>query len=163
MAKEFQPSERYLSVRVTEDGLIVIKATAPNQAMLVNGKAQKVAQELKKRGYAQCFVFSDSVTLPLIDPKMPEDVNGQIIPVDRYYGAIKKRVIEGYSRIDDTLVAQICAGIEFERGNARRATVEYYMGEKRIVDALQRVGFTSIQVTHHETEPFYNITAHKPR
>jgi len=163
VADDFQPADRYTSVRITEDGLVVVKATAPNQVMLVNGKAQEVADLLHKKGYAQAFVFSDSVTLPLIDPEMQEDVESQIVPVDRYYDAIKQRVVRGYTSIDDQLVAQISAGIEFERGNARRGTVEYYMGEKTIVDTLRKVGFTNIQVTHHETEPFYNITAKKPR
>ncbi len=163
VAIDFQSTSRYTSVRVTEDGLVVVKATAPNQVMLVNGKAQEVADALHKRGYAQAFVFSDSITLPLIDPEMSEDVKGQIVPVDRYYDVIKERVVRGYSGIDDKLVAQISAGIEFERGNARRATVEYYMGEKTIVDTLRKVGFINIQVTHHQTEPFYNITAEKPR
>jgi SAM-dependent methyltransferase len=159
----FQPTDNYTLIRITEDGLVVVKATAPNQIMLVNGKAQEVADKLHQKGYAQTFVFSDSVTLPLIDPEMPEDVNGQIIPVDEYYDAIKQRVVKGYAGIDDQLVAQMSAGIEFERGNARRATVEYYMGEKTIVDTLNKIGFSNIQVTHHETEPFYNITADKTR
>jgi SAM-dependent methyltransferase len=163
VAENFQPADRYASVRVTEDGLVVVKATTPNQIMLVNGKTQEVADALHKKGYTQSFIFSDSIALPLIDPKMHEDVEGQIVPVDRYYEEIKQRVVRGYADIDDQLVAQISDGIELERGNARRATVEYYMGEKTIVDTLKKVGFDNIQVTHHETEPFYNITSKKPR
>jgi len=93
---------------------------------------------------------------------MPEDVSGQIIPVGKYYDALEKRVVKGYAGIDDKLVSQIRAGIDFEKGNARRGTVEYYMGEKQIVNTLHKVGFKDINITHHETEPFYNITAKKP-
>ena len=160
--KDFQPKDKYASVKINEEGLIIAKATAPNQVLLVSGKSQEVADKLKKRGYSQIFVFSDSIVLPLIDPKIQEDVKNHIKPVDKYYNEIEQRVINGYAGIDDKLVNQIITGIEFERGNARRGTAEYYMGEKKILNALKEVGFININVVHHKIEPFYNIVAEKP-
>lgn len=152
----------YAYVRITEEGFVVLKANKPDEMMLQENKSIEIAHLLKNRGYKQMFIFEDSISMPLIDPKMPEDIEGQIKPVDRYYDAIRNRVTQGYGGVDDKLVAQINAGIEFERGNARRGVVEYYMGENQIVKTLEKVGFADITVKHHQTEPFYNITAKKP-
>ncbi len=160
--QEAENKKNYASVKITEDGLVVLRANNPNELIITKDLAYKVRDEMKNRGYKQMFVFDDSLTLPLIDPEMPEDVRGQIEPVNRYYEAIKNKVMKGYSGIDDELVAQIIKGIDFESGNARRGTVEYYMGEEQIVRTLREVGFIDIRVTHHEEEPFYNITARKP-
>lgn len=159
--ENLKPESGYASVRITEDGLVFIRATTHNQVMLVDGVSEEVAQKLKERGYKQMFVFSDSIVMPLMDPEMLND-REYIHQVGRYYAAIKERAKKGYSGIDDVLVAQISAGVEFEKGNARRGVIEYYMSERTIVDTLKKVGFIDIQVTHHEAEPFYNITAKKP-
>ncbi|MFH2028701.1 MAG: hypothetical protein ABIJ08_06160 [Nanoarchaeota archaeon] len=44
-----------------------------------------------------------------------------------------------------------------------RDIVGNYFGEKTIVNTLDTVGFTDIDVKHHTTEPFYNITTVKPK
>jgi len=93
---------------------------------------------------------------------MEEDVEGHIKPVEGYYSAIKEKVRKGYAGVDDELVEKISAGIDFEKSNATKGLVEYYMGEQKIVKTLDKVGFTDIKVFHHSGEPFYNIVAKKP-
>jgi len=119
---------------------------------------------LRNKGYKQITVFecAGGIIIPLIDTQMPDDIERHIIPVNRFYDEIQRRA-NGYSGIDDELVGQISKGIEFERGNALKGIVEFYMGESIILNTLQKVGFVDIHVTHHRTEPFYNITAKKPR
>lgn len=70
----------YTPIRITGEGMVVIKATAPDQVALVDGKSEVIAQQLNEKGYKQMFVFSDSIVIPLIDPEMPEDVVGQMVP-----------------------------------------------------------------------------------
>lgn len=144
---EFLSSE----VVVDRQGIVRIKSKEPPEMM----------RFLLGRGY--CNVSNPDATnveMPLIDPLMPEDVAGYITPVDEYYDAIKSRAKECHGICDDVM-EQLLQGIEEERMNAKKGIVEYYMGEQQILGALKNTGFTSVEIKHHETEPFYNITAIK--
>lgn len=140
-------------VLVDKDGIVHVTAQKPIDLM----------RTLHGKGYKSLSIeHGSAVTMPLIDPSMPEDVAGHIVPVDGYYAAIKSRIVRGYQGVDDELVAKISKGLADESGKARKGIVEYYMGEPQILAALNDVGFKDVQVKHHEIEPFYNITAVKP-
>jgi len=143
------PLGDYFSAKINKDGMVVIN------------HAPGMEDELKSRGYRQMVVQGNCLSLPLIDPEMPEDFDGLVMPVDKFYDAIKKRQME-YEGTDDALVARIFEGTDNERNYARKGIVEHYMGERRIINALGNAGFEEIKVKHHEKEPFYNITAKKP-
>ncbi|MEM2916387.1 MAG: hypothetical protein QXT19_03470, partial [Candidatus Woesearchaeota archaeon] len=138
-------------VVVDKEGIVRIKSEKPIEMI----------RFLLGRGYGNVSSpDATNVEMPLIDPTMPEDVARYIAPVDEYYDAIKSRAKECYS-IGDGVMKQLLQGIEEERMNAKKGIVEYYMGEQQILDALKNTGFTNIEIKHHETEPFYNITAIK--
>src|SRR3989338_501562 len=159
----------YLPVNVNEMGNVIIslnqrKDNTVNRLIGTITKPSEIKSALRNKGYKQITVFecAGGIIIPLIDTQMPDDIERHIIPVNRFYDEIQRRA-NGYSGIDDELVGQISKGIEFERGNALKGIVEFYMGESIILNTLQKVGFVDIHVTHHRTEPFYNITAKKPR
>lgn len=160
-------SGRYFVMRVTDDGLISISAAAsPNskdKLVMTSNEAKRIAYKMHNRGHAQILLFSNQVVMPLIDQEMDADVLGLVKPVNRFYDAIMARVLQGYAGRDDLLVEKERKGTDFERANAARGIVEYYMAEATIVETLRKVGFVDIRVKHHETEPFYNITANKPK
>ncbi|MEM4246992.1 MAG: class I SAM-dependent methyltransferase [Candidatus Woesearchaeota archaeon] len=136
---------------VDNQGIVRIKSEEPIGMM----------RFLISKGYGNISTTgATAVEMPLIDSSMPEDVAGHIAPVDAYYDAIRSRT-NAYKGIDDELAERISRGIEDEREKAKKGIVEYYMGEQQILDALENTGFTNIRVKHHETEPFYNITAIK--
>ncbi|MBI4454156.1 methyltransferase domain-containing protein [Candidatus Woesearchaeota archaeon] len=159
----------YVPVNINKGGFVIISLNQ-RKYNIVNGligtftKPSEIKSALRNKDYKQISVFecSGGIVIPLIDTKMPEDIERHIIPVNRFYDEIQRRA-NGYSGIDDELVTQISKGIEFERHNALKGIVEFYMGESIIINALQKVGFVDIHATHHRTEPFYNITAKKPK
>jgi hypothetical protein len=124
--------------------------------------AQIIQNNLMQKRYRSVAAGENILVMPLIDDRMPEDVEGLIRPVDRFYYSIKARQIHAYAGIDEELLAEISHATDEERKNARKGLVEHYMGEKTILNTLKRVGFVDIKPKHHETEPFYNITARKP-
>ncbi|MBI1969266.1 hypothetical protein HYS48_01115 [Candidatus Woesearchaeota archaeon] len=160
-AEEKARQDHFPLVRITEEGLVTVKGR-PGSVILRESKPAELAERLSRRGYKQLLLFHDSVTFPLIDPEMEEDRQGLIEPVERYYAAIAQRLVESYGERDRVLVDQVLSGIAFEKGNAKRGTVEYYLGREKIEYALRRVGFVDIQVRQHNQVPFYNLTARKP-
>jgi SAM-dependent methyltransferase len=162
----FEPGKKYDCLP------IVGKHAEPEGAMIISRDgevilqtvrdAETTAKELQKRGYVGARPCArTTVKMPLIDPAMPEDVENHIKQVDRFYNAIEKRIRDGYLCVDENLVEKITGGVADERAKAKKGIVEYYMGEKQILAALKDAGFVDVKVKHHETEPFYNITAVK--
>jgi SAM-dependent methyltransferase len=143
-------------VRINEDGLVTIDLKSN---FYTTREHEGLANYLRGEGYKQLFVFTNKIVLPLIDTEMDKDYTDR---VDKYYSAIIDRAVKGYNGKDDSLLCRIMGGVENEQGNARRGIVEYYMGEGKIVKALKTAGFDNISV-HRTSEPFYNITAVKPK
>jgi SAM-dependent methyltransferase len=159
-ANELKSKKGFLPVRITEDGLVIIRANNPGQTFHRLKTPDKLARILKEAGYINMFVSFDSISLPLVDHKMPGDQR-HIEEVNRYYAAISARS-KPLENINHQLFTDINKGVEFEKGNAERGVAEYYMGEKQILKTLNEVGFQVEQVRHYPIEPFYNIVATKP-
>jgi len=150
--------KKYLRAEIRGNGNFVIGSHVAGSY-----GAEFIENALRNLGFRNVRFADGEITMPFIDPKMPDDFEGLVKPVDKFYDAILLRARTGYSGMDDALLAEIEKGIEFERNNARKGLIEHYMGEDKIVNALNKCGFVEIQATHHQTEPFYNITARKPK
>lgn len=163
ITKEAHKGKRtYAPVKVTEEGLIILEANNPNEVFLRKGQTVEIANALRAKGYPTVITYTESIAMPLIDPRMEADVKKHINGVFEYYGAIRLRAAD-YSLTNKGLFDDLNNAVDYERSNAERGVVEYYMGEGKILAALKKTGFIVEQVVHHPTEPFYNIVAFKPK
>jgi len=160
---ESMPPNNYANMTITEEGTVLLTANRPNEIVLRPKQINDLSAKLTERGYKQMLVFGDSLFLPLIDPKMKSDSENMIKPVDAYYDAVKGVVFRGLHEQNKKLYNAISEGIEFERGNAKRGIVEYFMGKRKIISALKHAGFVDIDSTKSDIVPLYNLTAYKPK
>lgn len=156
------PQNNYANLTITEEGTVILLANRPNEIVLRPAQISDLAKKLSKTGYKQMFVFSDSLALPLIDLQMKPDLEKLVRPVDRYYNAVNARIFKGLICKNPELCKAMYNGIEFERGNAKRGIVEYFMGVQKIKAALRKAGFVNISSTKPGKVPLYNILAYRP-
>lgn len=149
-----------LPLRITEDGLVVYKNLNPKNPILTSEDLDRIGGELTTRKYGQILKLPEAMVIPLIDPTIPQDVERHISGINRYYEGIRSRSND-YKINNPSLYAKLDKAVDYERGNAARGTVEYYVGEQNIVASLTETGFGDINIYHHKTGPFYNITARK--
>jgi SAM-dependent methyltransferase len=162
----FEPGKKYDCLPVVREtpnhGITMVVSRDGDVIAQTMDDAETAAKQMKEKGY--CTVAPcgrTSIKMPLIDPLMQGDVERHIAPVNRFYDAINDSIVKGYAKVAKDLVEKITEGVEDERANAKKGVVEYYMGEQQILAALNDAGFVGVKVMHHETEPFYNITAMK--
>ncbi len=141
------------------------RITIDNQGIVHISNSEGLMDCLQGEGYNLISAQDKEITLKLIDPELSEDREGLIVPVDRYYNAIQARVDNGHESgsLDSELASKIGKGVVHERSLAQKGLTEYYTGKQRILESLTKAGFRVGAVKHHETEPFYNITANKSR
>ena len=148
-----------MKVQITSDGLVIFgntpKLTFPWK------KYAQIASGLKKRGYNQMFEFEDKIVLPLIDYQMPEDIEKFLKPVDEYHEAVRSRIRKLFPD-NPQLVETMDSKLDFEKGNAMRATVEYRVGKERMAKTLKSAGFVNIRIHKPEGALSYSILAYRP-
>lgn len=160
----FSPGINYQEIPVLGTGSSAPIAAVIDSSGMVhvnNGNLAKVSSVLHKNGFGNASLDRACINFPLIDVEDAVDRKEFIEKVNWYYDAIQDAAGEAYRNINPELFGKLKEAVAYERSNALRGIVEYYMPQNIIVDALFNAGFRDVEIVNRTSSPFYNIIARK--